>query len=86
MAYDKPKVTIDLDEYSELIEKAKTVNADEFIQDAKIVIATFLNSKLNPGQTTEILKRNNIAFAITDTMGGELKPSNIIIKKISPNK
>lgn len=83
MAHDKPKVTIDLAEYQELQEKANAVSPDEFVQDAKLVIATFINCRLNQSQTAEALRRRNIAFSIMETMGGDVEPSNIIIKRIN---
>jgi len=83
MAHDKPKVTIDLAEYQELQEKATDVSSDEFVQDAKLVIATFINCRLSPSQATEALRMHNIAFTITETMGRDVEPSNIIIKRIN---
>lgn len=80
--YDKPKVTIDLDEYNDLKEKVNAVTGDEYVQDAKKVIAAFINSRMDIRRTTETLQRQGIQFTIVNQMSDpEIRPENVVIKR-----
>jgi hypothetical protein len=85
MPYDKPKVTIDLDEYQELLKLKEEVRGDEFVTMAKIVIATIFNEKQNPTQISSSLRQFGINFFVHGNgMGyGIITPENVHIEKIA---
>jgi hypothetical protein len=81
MSYNTPKVTIDLDEYNELIEKNKVSIPDEALKDAKTVIAMIVNSRFNMQMTRDELARRGISFQVRNTMGSALTHEDILITK-----
>jgi len=88
MAYDKPKVTIDLDEYNELLAEKNRIIGDEFVLLARTVIATLLNNQMNPRKAEEDLKSLGIGFFVNESMTsvGRILPENISIFKITNDK
>ncbi len=84
MAYDKPKVTIDLEEYNFLKEEKNRIVGDEYVNMAKIVLCALFNSNLNVEKAQKELKDVNILFAVTSdfTRTTGIHPDNILIAKI----
>lgn len=85
MPYDKPKVTIDLEEYQELLKLKDEISGDEFVTMAKIVIATVLNEKQNPAQISSSLRHLGINFFVHGYGNGYgmITPENVHIEKIA---
>ncbi len=65
MGFDKPKVTIDLEEYQELKDKVNGMNRDEYVLAAKKVIAALLTYNLDVTKTNDKLYRQGIIFNVT---------------------
>jgi len=87
MNYDKPKVTIDLEEYNSLIEEKNRLSGDEYVLMAKTVLAVFMNSNFNVQKAQDELFRLNIVFAIINTGTTHIiSPENIVISKITDKK
>lgn len=85
MAYDKPKVTIDLEEYNNLNKRADSFTSDEYVMNARITIAALLNNQMNIGRTYETLSKEGIAFAVRNlsmSTRRELTWEDIFIGKI----
>lgn len=85
MAYDKPKVTIDLEEYTDLKKRADSFTSDEYVMNARITIAALLNNKLHVGRTYEVLCREGIKFVvrqISQSTMRELTWEDIVMEKI----
>lgn len=86
MLYEKPKVTIDLDEYNELIKLKEAASSDETLLMAKQVVATIVNNRGDLPKSVEHLKYQKIKIVVinsgtsVDGIGAE----NIIIEKIKP--
>jgi hypothetical protein len=87
MAYDKPKVTIDLEEYNSLLDERNRIVGDEYIMLAKTVIATLINSQFHIPKSSEELKRHGIAFFVSNSFStnSKVSPENVIIAKIIDN-
>lgn len=64
MAYDKPKVTIDLEEYTDLKKQSDAFTFDEYVLNARITIAALLNNQMNIGRTHDVLSREGIRFSV----------------------
>lgn len=82
MAHDKPKVTIDLEEYNELLREKESLKGDEYVTMAKTAMASFLNNRLDPARSKEDLKRQGIIFTVTQTYGGEYTKDSFYLGKI----
>jgi len=65
MNFDKPKVTIDLDEYQHLKDRINGMDKDEDVIAAKKVIATLLTCNNDIRRTSEVLAREGIIFSLT---------------------
>lgn len=63
MAFTKPMVTIELDEYTLLKEQAKPKTDDDF-QMAKEVIAALLNSNMDMHSVNDMMVKKKIRFWI----------------------
>ena len=84
MTRDKPKVTIDLEEYNELIQLKSAQSSDEKVITAKIVIAAILNNRTDTRGTVEELKRLGIDFGVTQISSmsdGRITADNIYFNK-----
>lgn len=80
MAHDKPKVTIDLEEYAELLEKTKTVNVDATILGLKTVIASMVNNRMDMQRIRTEIDKKGILFSIQQNYTGrEVLPEDILI-------
>lgn len=86
MAYDKPKITIDLDEYNDLKKREQDFNSDEYVVAAKKVIAAFITARFNFNQTAELLKRDGIKFVVSGQSAVILDENNIFIEKLTPKQ
>lgn len=64
MNFDKPKVTIDLEEYQHLKDRVNGMNADEYVVAAKKVLAAFISSRFDINNARDRLKKENILFAV----------------------
>lgn len=85
-SYDKPKVTIDLDEYNELNRKIKALSDDSLLVMHKEVIAAILNSRNDRAAFALQLRQKNIYFQLVNTeMSRHVETSNIVIEKIADN-
>lgn len=85
MAYDKPKVTIDLEEYTDLKKRVDSFTSDEYVMNARITIAALLNNQMNIGRTHEVLSREGIRFSVTNpsmSTRRELIWEDVIIEKL----
>jgi len=81
--YDKPKVTIDLDEYNSLLDEKNRIVGDEYVNMAKIVIASLLNNRMDARRTSDELKAKGISFILNTGLSDmPISPDNIIIMKI----
>lgn len=86
MAYDKPKVTIDLEEYNELLSEKNRSSSDEFVLMAKKVIASFLNNRNDVKSTMADLQKQGIAFFVsapTHSMVDKISHEHVGISKIT---
>lgn len=86
MLFDKPKVFIDLEEYTALKEEAAGVTGNEFVVMAKKVMASFLNNRFNIEAANRELKKEGISLFYTGPANSFYLPDNITIKKIEPPK
>lgn len=66
MNFDKPKVTIDLEEYQYLKDRVVGMDSDAYVIAAKKVVAAVLNSKSNLSTVYEYLSREGIMFSIVN--------------------
>jgi len=83
--YDKPKVTIDLEEYNSLLSEKERVKGDELVQMTQTVIASFINNKGEAARTMDDLKRKGILFVVNQhasLMSNGILPEHITISKI----
>jgi hypothetical protein len=62
--YSKPKVTIDLDEYNNLIKAKNDFNADKYVTAAKKVVFSFMRHNGDWKRASDDLKREGIVFFI----------------------
>ena len=85
MAYDKPKVTIDLEEYNSLLDEKNRIVGDEYSVLAKTVIATLVNCNFNLVMASEELKRVGIMFFVNN-MTGRVTSEAVCIAKIKNDK
>jgi hypothetical protein len=87
MAYDKPKVTIDIEEYNSLIDEKNKLSSDEYVTMAKTAMAAFMNHRGNINDIVYDLKKAGIAFYVhypDDSSGNDrLTAKNISISKIT---
>lgn len=65
MPFDKPKVTIDLEEYQELKKQEEAIVGDEYVTMAKEVIASFMRNNLNLEKANVELERKGIIFGMS---------------------
>jgi len=87
MNFDKPKVTIDLEEYQHLKDRVDGMNADEYVMAAKKVLAALISSRFDIKQARDNLKKENILFAVTNQgsrMIEHVGPDDIVISIIKP--
>lgn len=90
MQFDKPKVTIDLEEYQHLKDRVYGMDTDEMLLAAKEIIAALAMGNNYLGQAMEYLKEKNIAFTVLSSernfrLGNRLTAEDICISKIKPN-
>lgn len=63
MAYDKPKVTIDLDEYNELIEKSK-ITVEDTVLMAKEIVLSFVETRGDINAAVNQINHKGIKISI----------------------
>lgn len=63
MQFDKPKVTIDLDEYNWLKEQAAKFQTDDWYNAARMILFAFSPYNRRNGDVGEYLKINGIEFS-----------------------
>lgn len=85
MAYDKPKVTIDLEEYNELLKQHdKPVVINETMY--KIVIAELINSRGDISRAMHSIKSQGVYFIINNAdalqIGLKLIGEDIEVKRL----
>lgn len=86
MGYDKPKVTIDLEEYQDLLKIRDGFNSDEYVIAAKKVVASMLNGRGNVNEIHFVLKKENILFSVNadQRYGSAINFNDIVIELINP--
>lgn len=84
MEFDKPKVTIDLEEYNELIKKVNEYNSDELVINAKKVVLAFSLSGGDMARSIDYLKREKINLYINNgrNTGREVTYNDVVIEQI----
>lgn len=71
-SYDKPKVTIDLQEYNdlqEMISKLQSSDVSKVENMYKTIIAELLNSRMDGAAAMDSLKKQGIEFFVSKPMG-----------------
>jgi hypothetical protein len=86
MPYDKPKITIDFEEYQELKNLETSIVGDEYVNMAKEVVAAFMRNNLNLERANLELEKKGIIFGMSvnhsrGTYGIEAKDIYIVKKK-----
>jgi len=64
MQFDKPKVTIDLDEYQHLKDRIHGMDTDGYVVAAKKIIAALLTCKGEFSKVHEYLNKEGVMFSI----------------------
>lgn len=83
MAFDKPKVTIDLDEYNSLHEEIKTLKLETNELMYKQVIAELINCRGDLRNAVTTLEKLKILVYTTElTHGRRCESYNVTVKKI----
>lgn len=86
MSFDKPKVTIDLDEYLSLKERLAQVEGSEMVVMAKKAIYEMVNNRGQIEVVASILRKDGIYIAHQQYSTKPPSYEDIIIKKINPEK
>lgn len=82
MAYDKPKVTIDLDQYNELIEIKQKANSEDNLLMAKQILISIIRAEFRPERFKDFLLEYNIGIVTPQTLGYSFDIENVAIKRI----
>lgn len=90
MQFDKPKVTIDFEEYQYLKDRIKGVDSDEMIIAAKEVISALLFKHPGVSYVGDHLMKKGIRFYVAPSthwqFGDVISANDIHIEKIKPNE
>lgn len=91
MQFDKPKVTIDLEEYKYLKDRVNGIDNDEYVVAAKKVIAALLMHRSDMHKAYDTLYKEGIIFSVainsTSTHWSEgISPDQISIALIDKTK
>lgn len=78
--YDKPKITIDLDEYNDLLKLKETVSSDEQIIAAKKVVFSIIRNRGNVEETKRDMAREGIVLAFMSNYSSNPSFNDVIIK------
>lgn len=81
MQHAEPKVTIDLKEYNELLEKSKAVDGNEALINAKQVILTLMKTTMNQSMVLGELRRKGLHVSL-NTSTIDPQPSDLIIVQV----
>ena len=84
MAYAKPIVTIELEEYSELLSLKEGLKGDDFMNMAKEVVVSLINNMMQPEKAINELRSNGIFLVLNNSQmraGGLLTKEDITITK-----
>lgn len=81
MQYTPAKVTIELNEYNELL-LLKNVDKDDMVFICKEVICAFLSAHLDPNKALDQMKARGVSLTVQHTGRGVYEPEHIVIGKI----
>jgi len=65
MQFEKPKVTIDLEEYQHLKDRVNGIDADQYVVAAKKVIAALLTHNGNSRAISALLASQGVMFSVS---------------------
>lgn len=79
MAYDKPKVQIDLDEYNDLKKQAESFSSNEYVVACKKIISNLIKTRFNLEAAVKMLEREGIVFYVIPNVRGEASYEDVVI-------